>query len=179
VATHAFFIDGECTPQSGVTGSPLTAGGALPYVMRENPLLLSGLVLAGANHHAEAKPGTDDGMLTAEEIAGLDMAGTEWVVLSACETGLGVLHPGEGILGLRRAFAIAGARTLITSLWKVPDAAAQDWMRELYRARFEQRLDTAESMRRASLNLLHRLRERGVDPDPRLWGAFIATGDWR
>jgi CHAT domain-containing protein len=179
VATHAFFIDGDCAPRTARTGSPLTAGGTLPYIVRENPLLLSGLVLAGANHHAEARPGADDGLLTAEEIAGLDLRGTEWVVLSACETGLGVVHPGEGILGLRRAFAIAGARTLITSLWKVPDAAAEDWMRELYRARFEEHLDTAAAMRRASLQLLHRLRERGAEPDPRLWGAFIATGDWR
>jgi CHAT domain-containing protein len=77
----------------------------------DNPLLMSGLALAGANLREQARPGQDDGILTGEEIASLDFTGTEWVVLSACDTGAGKVQNGEGILGLRRAFETAGRRS--------------------------------------------------------------------
>jgi CHAT domain-containing protein len=101
----------------------------------EDPMLRSGLALAGANTFL--KGGTlpeeaEDGLLTAEDVAGLDLLDTELVVLSACETGLGELHLGEGVFGLRRAFVVAGARTLVMSLWKVPDLATVYLMDRLY-----------------------------------------------
>ena len=87
-----------------------------------NPLLLSGLALAGANRRATSGDG-EDGILTAEEVGALDLGGVEWAVLSACDTGLGEIRAGEGVFGLRRAFQVAGVRTVIMSLWSVQDEA--------------------------------------------------------
>ncbi len=162
VAAHGFFLDQSC-PSSGQATS-------------ENPLLLSGIALAGANrHHGDVQ----DGIVTAEEIAAMDLDGVEWAVLSACETGLGKLLAGEGVFGLRRAFQVAGARTVVTSLWPVNDESAREWMTALYRKRFVGRLDTAASVRAATLETLGHRRERNLSTHPFYWGGFIAVGDWR
>jgi CHAT domain-containing protein len=121
----------------------------------------------------------EDGILTAEEIATLELRGLEWAVLSACDTGLGTIQTGEGILGLRRAFQIAGARTLIMSLWSVDDEAARVWMRSLYQGRFGEGLDTAEAVHRATLASLMARRGRGASTHPFFWAGFVASGDWR
>jgi CHAT domain-containing protein len=103
----------------------------------------------------------------------------EWVVLSACDTGVGDIRTGEGVFGLRRAFQVAGAGTLILSLWSVDDAATREWMRALYEGRLEQKLDTAEAVRQASLSVLERRRAAGESTHPFYWAAFVAAGDWR
>ena len=117
-------------------------------------------------------------MLTAQEISMLDLASAEWVVLSACETGLGRPQAGEGLLGLRRAFQLAGARSVITSLWEVRDDSTRRWMATAYEARLGG-ASTADSVRRAELELLREARRTGADTHPFHWGAFVATGDWR
>ena len=89
------------------------------------------------------------------------------------------MRPGEGILGLRRAFQVAGARTVVMSLWDVEDRAARDWMRALYEGRLQRQLSSAESVRAASLSLLRQRRTRGESTEPFYWAAFVAVGDWR
>ena len=183
LATHGFFLQGRCGSSLDEARSGARKGGArmssaLPS--GESPLLLSGLAFAGANRRAESPPGgsSEDGILTAEEVASLDLTGVVWVVLSACDTGAGEVRSGEGVLGLRRAFETAGAGTLILSLWPVEDRAAADWMKRLYAARLRG-LSTAESVRRAALETLLSRRERGRSAHPFYWGAFVAAGDWR
>lgn len=180
VATHGYFLDEECAARSVPFAQAPGGEFAIPTaeLVRENPLLLSGLAFAGANRRAGARDGATDGMLTAEEIAALDLDGTQWVVLSACGTGLGAVRAGEGILGLKRAFQVAGAGTVISSLWPVGDVRALLWMRRLYLERGQGR-STMDAVHVANLAALRRLRERGELPFPALWGAFVATGDWR
>jgi len=172
IATHGFF-PGEGF-LSGVAGTAESAPDA------PSPFVLTGLVLAGANRRF-GRTGPDDledGMLTAEEIASLDLRGVQWAVLSACGTGLGPIQPGEGVLGLRRAFQVAGARTVIMSLWAVNDHAARDWIRRLYASRLGGAA-TAEAVRRASLSILRERRDAGLATHPYYWGGFVAAGDWR
>jgi len=183
VATHGFFLTGSCLSATDRTRGIGGLAGAAPeqtsVVNGDNPLLLSGLALGGANQRDHAGNGKDDGILTAEEIAALDLSGVEWAVLSACQTGVGEVRAGEGVLGLRRAFEMAGARTLIMSLWEVEDTAARDWMRRLYEGRLARHLGTAEAVREASLGLLGERRRTGRSTHPYYWGAFVAAGDWR
>jgi tetratricopeptide (TPR) repeat protein len=142
LATHGFFLPDEQPDLNQPGRSPDWLGsgdgpglGRLSGPGLENPMLRSGLALAGANTFlrggllpAEA----EDGLLTAEDVAGMDLLDTELVVLSACETGLGAVHIGEGVFGLRRAFIIAGAKTLVMSLWRVPDLATAFLMDRFY-----------------------------------------------
>jgi CHAT domain-containing protein len=140
---------------------------------------LTGLALAGANNRGRVALDQDEGLLTADEIAGLDLQGTEWAVLSACDTGLGEIKAGEGVFGLRRAFQIAGARTVIMSLWSVEDQSAREWMRVLYEGRLHRNLDTAAAVREAGLFVLRARRAKGQSTHPFYWAAFVAAGDWR
>ena len=177
-ATHGFFLGGGCGSISGRSASSPPSG-VPAAVAAENPLLLSGLILAGANHRDEAGPGEDDGVLTAEEIASLDLNGVEWAVLSACDTGVGQIKAGEGVFGLQRAFQIAGVRTVIMSLWAVEDRATSDWMTGLYHQRFVKGLSTVDAVHAASLRLLRRRRAAGLDAHPFYWAGFVAVGEWR
>ena len=189
LATHGFYLERSCAARDSagpgradwtvVSSGSAPATAAVAAEALENPLLLSGLAFAGANRRAQPNPGQDDGVLTAEEIAALDLLGTEWVVLSACDTGMGLAAAGEGVLGLRRAFRTAGARTLILSLWPVEDAAARAWMSDLYRERFERHADTASAVRAASLAALRRERAATGSAHPFGWGGFLAAGGWR
>ena len=173
LATHGFFIEGRCTSALDASALPRSAN-----VARENPLLLSGLVLAGANRRDAVAPDQEDGVLTAEEVAALNLSGVEWAVLSGCDTGVGEIRAGEGVFGLRRAFQLAGARTVIMSLWPVEDQSTQQWMAALYGNRLRN-LSTADAVRNASLSVLRDRRARGASTHPLYWAAFVATGDWR
>jgi CHAT domain-containing protein/tetratricopeptide (TPR) repeat protein len=188
-ATHGYFLADTCTtPVSGsrsVGGladpEPRDSGSAQTGPRRgppENPLLFSFLALAGANQRAAAGPDEEDGILTAEEVASLNLEGVEWAVLSACNTGVGEIKAGEGVMGLRRAFQIAGARTVIMSLWPVDDQATRSWMRALYDGRLNRQLNTADAVREASLTILRERRAAGKSTHPFYWAAFVAAGDW-
>lgn len=184
VATHGFFLDEHCRGDRPAA-APVPSRTAARNVSRstqfsdESPLLRAGLVLAGANRRSDALVNDDDGMLTAEEIAGLDLSATEWAVLSACDTGRGDWQAGEGVMGLRRAFQIAGARTVIMSLWAVDDAVSARWMTTLYEQRFLRRASTVEAVRAAHRALLADRRAHGRSTHPIYWAGFIAAGDWR
>ena len=190
-ATHGFFLDPACAtgggagargiggldPISAVIASAKPAGAPRRQRPEEvNPLRLSGLALAGANCRDRAGVGDEDGILTADEVAAQDLRGVQWVVLSACETGVGTVRPGEGILGLRRAFRVAGAQTLILSLWSVEDRATRDWMSALYEARFVQHESSADAARTASRTMLAARRSAGHSTHPFFWGGFVASG---
>lgn len=162
LATHGYFLQEECTT-----------------VMRESPLLLSGLVLAGANRAAAADSGgADDGVLTAEEVTSLDLRGMDLVVLSACDTGRGTVATGEGVFGLRQSLEMAGVRTVVMSVWPVPDREARRWMVAFYESVLAG-TPIGEATRRASLAGLERLRSDGTPAHPYLWGGFVVAGDWR
>jgi CHAT domain-containing protein/tetratricopeptide (TPR) repeat protein len=185
LATHGFFVEGDCDPAFATAEAVDVAkaiGAPSPNrdgaVMVENPLLRAGLALAGANNRTAVGATGDDGILTAEEVASLDLSGIDWAVLSACRTGVGEITTGEGVLGLRRAFEVAGANTLIMTLWAVDDEATRAWMRELYLARLAGS-STAESVARASCPVIEERREAGLSVHPFYWGAFVAAGDWR
>jgi CHAT domain-containing protein/tetratricopeptide (TPR) repeat protein len=139
----------------------------------ENPLVRSGLAVAGAEtwRKGGSLPApAEDGILTAEDVTGLDLLGTELVVLSACDTGVGEVQNGEGVFGLRRAFLLAGAKTLVMTLWKVDDKVTVELMENYYRQllRGEGR---ASALHQAQLDLRQRY------PDPFFWAAFICQGD--
>jgi CHAT domain-containing protein len=163
LATHGIFLGPEC------------AGGKGGAALRQSPLLRSGVALAGANRRGDTNA-VDDGILTAEEIASLDLAAAEWVVLSGCETGLGEIAADEGVLGMRRAFQVAGARTTIMSLWPVEDAASREWMKALHRAGREHGLDAARALRETARALLNERRAQGRSMHPATWAAFVAAG---
>jgi CHAT domain-containing protein/tetratricopeptide (TPR) repeat protein len=178
VATHGFFLEGNCDSAMQRQSNINTQDANFLPATAENPLLLSGLAFAGANRRASAKPDQTDGILTAEEIAGINLEGVDWAVLSACDTGVGEIKIGEGVFGLRRAFQVAGAKTVIMSLWQVEDETTRQWMATLYREHFLTGKDTGESVRAASLQILRQRRAKHQSTHPFYWGAFIAAGDW-
>ncbi|MBW4697476.1 MAG: CHAT domain-containing protein [Aphanocapsa lilacina HA4352-LM1] len=151
IATHGFFLR--------------------PTAQAQNPLLRSGLALAGVNVR---KSGGDDGVLTALEMAGLDLRGTRLAVLSACETGLGDVESGEGVYGLRRALTLAGAASQLVSLWRVEDATIRDLMVGFY-GELRAGAGSGDALRRVQLTMLRSRHYR----HPYYWSAFIPSGDWR
>jgi CHAT domain-containing protein/tetratricopeptide (TPR) repeat protein len=173
LATHGYSLSGEC----GADNFHRSADNTKIFVSA-NPLLLSGLFLAGANQHEESGSGSEseDGIVTAEEVAGMNLSGTRLVVMSGCETGLGEIKPGEGVFGLRRAFHIAGARTVISALWPVSDTETVDMMTRLYE-RADDNIPLL--MQTLATEKIRELRASGKPDIPTDWGAFIAEGDWR
>jgi CHAT domain-containing protein/tetratricopeptide (TPR) repeat protein len=177
VATHGFFLEDNCESAVQRRSDVSQRDENLLPTTAENPLRLSGLAFAGANRHASAKADEPDGILSAEEIAGINLQGVDWAVLSACDTGVGEIKAGEGVFGLQRAFQVAGAKTVIMSLWPVEDDTTRQWMGTLYREHFLNGKDTGQSVRAASLQILRQRRAQHQSTHPFYWGAFIAAGD--
>ncbi|GDX77745.1 hypothetical protein LBMAG41_28250 [Cyanobium sp.] len=165
IATHGFFL----ADQAPING---TAAPATPN--REDPLQRSGLVFAGANR-PEANP-NDDGYLTAAEATAMDLEGTELVTLSACETGLGGVRSGEGVYGLQRSLAVAGARSTLLSLWKVDDGLTATFM-ERYYNKLKAGQGRADALRDTQAEF--RNNKNSTYNDIRVWGAFQLSGDWQ
>ncbi|MCB0154605.1 MAG: CHAT domain-containing protein [Anaerolineae bacterium] len=180
LATHGYFLeDRNKPPAAGLARSlgfgPGRAGLGLERLGGHlaNPLLRCGLALAGANTLVKGgllPDEAENAILNGEDVAGMDLLTTELVVLSACETGLGQVKAGEGVFGLRRAFMLAGAKTLVMSLWAVPDHHTQLLMTDFY-SRILAGEPRAEALRQAQLTL------KATYDEPRYWGAFICQGE--
>jgi CHAT domain-containing protein len=169
VATHGFFLNDH---DVAVALKPVGFGrDAQPLALGENPLLRSGLALAGAN--ARHSGTNDDGILTAAEVAQLDLVGTQLVVLSACDTGVGTVQNGEGVYGLRRALVLAGAQSQLVSLWDVADVATQELMLDYYQ-RLLKGEGRSEALRSAQLAMLAKPERQ----HPYYWAGFIPIGKW-
>ncbi len=170
VATHGFFLDDTSAPQGtravGQFGEVADPG---PRNLPPNPLLRSGLVLAGARETAPQPAQLEDSLATALELSGINLWGTQLVVLSACDTGQGDIKPGQGVYGLRRALGVAGAQTVVMSLWKVNDEVTRDLMVDYYR-----RLLSGQGRVAALNEAMRALRTR--QPHPYYWAPFVAIG---
>ncbi|MDX6559918.1 MAG: hypothetical protein QOF72_2967 [Blastocatellia bacterium] len=167
LATHGFFL---ATPASAATGSPLTQPSSASLGIA-NPLLRSGLAFFGAN--LRRGDSNEDGILTALEASGLNLWGTKLVVLSACDTGVGEVRNGEGVYGLRRAFVLAGAESLVMSLWPISDFTTRTLMTNYYR-NLKQGLGRGEALRQVQLDMLR----HNPKLHPFYWANFIQSGDW-
>lgn len=166
IATHGFFSsDPKANYQLGSFSN-----GENVFITSENPMIRSGLIFAGANltwttGHSLAN--AEDGILTAYEIAQMDLSNTELVVLSACETGLGDIYGDEGVYGLQRAFKIAGAKTLIMSLWRIPDEQTQELMITFYKKWQVEKMPVREAFKAAQREI------RREYPNPFYWAGFV------
>ena len=165
IATHGFFLTGEAGSLKTASTRSIAAS-----AKTQNPLLRSGLALAGANLN---KKGFDDGILTAMEASGLDLWGTKLVTLSACDTGLGEVKIGEGVYGLRRAFLLAGAETVMMSLWPVSDSVTTNLMSSYYK-NLKKALGRRDALREVQLGMIGQAEQS----HPYYWASFIVTGEW-
>ena len=155
IATHGFFLQDT----QGIAGAKI-----------ENPLLRSGLALASANLK---NSNGDTGILTALEASGLNLWGTKLVVLSACDTGVGEVRNGDGVYGLRRSFVLAGADSLVMSLWPISDYTTRQLMIGYYR-NLKQGLGRGSALRQVQLDML----KRNPKLHPFYWANFIQSGEW-
>lgn len=173
LATHGFFLPERPIPETltETRGKYATHAERVALYQRENPLLRAGIALAGFN---QRRSGVDDGVLTALEVAALDLQGTRLVVLSACESGLGYTASGEGVFGLRRALVIAGSETQVMSLWQVDTGRTRELMEAYYR-QLKDGAGRSEAMRSVQLAML----DVPATSHPNLWASFIVSGDWR
>ncbi|MGB6300845.1 MAG: CHAT domain-containing tetratricopeptide repeat protein, partial [Rivularia sp. (in: cyanobacteria)] len=178
LATHGFFLpDEEIKPVSPAINQLNNQLNQPQYLNLENPLLRSGLALAGFNNrqNKQSNNNTEDGVLTALEVAGLNLRGTELVVLSACETGVGDVKTGDGVYGLRRALVIAGSQTQLLSLWLVADDGTKDLMVEYYQ-KIKAGKGRHQALREVQLEFLNSNTEY---QHPYFWASFIPSGNWK
>jgi CHAT domain-containing protein/lipopolysaccharide biosynthesis regulator YciM len=177
LATHGFFQSEPTAFQSvppavaSVSRTQTATTGTNSNAAIENPLLRSGLAFAGANLRNGKG---DDGILTALEASGLNLWGTKLVVLSACDTGVGEVRTGEGVYGLRRAFTLAGAESLVMSLWPISDFTTRTLMTSYYQ-NLKQGMGRGEALRQVQLDML----KKNPKLHPFYWANFIQSGDWR
>ena len=178
MATHGFFLTDLVVRPPRDRNALSSDGNSISStrgIQILNPLLRSGLALAGANR-STSDTGREDGILTAEKVLGMQLKGTDLVVLSACETGLGEVKIGEGVFGLRRAFSQAGAGALVMSMWGVPDLETKELMVRFYEYLNAGRCDGAECLRQAMLDEKKVVEKRYGHASPLFWGAFVYLG---
>ena len=173
IATHGFYLSEQKDINRNAFLNPLM----LDNVGRIDPMLRSGLLFAGANRAWTGKrniDGIEDGILTAKEITSLDFSKVGLIVLSACQTGLGEVEANEGVYGLQRAFKLAGAETLIMSLWEVDDRATSLLMKSFYERYLNG--DTKDNAFRDAINTVRNYKDKNGDnpfASPYYWASFI------
>ena len=172
LATHGIEAGKDCVRGTGTRGLSLSADST-----PANPSASTALLFAAPP--ATTGESADDGVLGSLEIAALDLSGVQWAVLAACSTAAGSTHAYEGLYGLARAFRLAGARTVLLSLWPVDDDATAQWSEALYVGRLRGRMDTPAAMQQAQRAVLTARRAGGRSEHPWYWAGFIAVGDWR
>ncbi|MBY0524827.1 MAG: CHAT domain-containing protein [Gemmataceae bacterium] len=183
LSTHGFVVPPPPTPlpmarhEESLPGRKIAMriDGLTPVEAIGDPLLRCGLIFAGANQRAKDGSGADNGVLTGVEVLGIDLRGTELVVLSACETGLGDVNLGEGVAGLRQAFQLAGAQGVVASLWKVSDQESAKLM-TLFWENLAAGKGKAEALRSAQLTMVKDRRKKEKAAHPFFWAAFTFTG---
>jgi CHAT domain-containing protein len=161
IATHGFALSAD----TGARNAPENA-----FAASDNNMSRTGLVLAGANHAWLGSlpwKGLEDGILTAYEVSQMDFSKTELVALSACESGLGEVRGAEGVLGLQRAFKIAGAHYLVLSLWQVPDQETQEFMSLFYKKWLLEKKPVQQAFRATQAEM------RRLYPSPYFWAGFV------
>lgn len=182
IGTHGFYLRGEESSSSwgrGITVAPLGAQPAATEVAGQPealPLLRCGLLLAGYNNRDANNPG-DDSILTGLEIASCDFQGTELAVLSACRTGQGQLQPGEGQASLRQAFHLAGAETVVATLWDVPEHPETVRLVVGFFNALSKEASKTESLCKAQRQLIQELRKRHQAASPLVWASYVLTGE--
>ncbi len=184
IATHGFFlkninIGGRNQRTRGMVTVADSSGSLSGGKKINNPLLASGIALSGANriHRGIDTNGeTEDGIVSAMEIMGLNLKGTSLVVLSACNTGVGDVERGQGVFGLRRAFQTAGARSLLMSLWKVPDSETVDLMRRFYLNLYSGK-SKVDSLNISIKDTMREIKNSKGTDHPFYWGGFILIGN--
>ena len=171
IATHGYFLKDiqKTIPSEAERGIEQNRSLVLGNLSLENPLLRSCLFFAGANRSGE----TNDGILTALEVAQLDLWGTKLVVLSACDTGVGEVKTGDGVYGMRRALVLSGSAAQMISLWPVSDLGTRELMAEYYK-RLKAWEGRSEALRNTQLKMLKDPRRR----HPFYWASFIQSGEW-
>ena len=182
IATHGFFLADQKTDserdldkKKKKTVFPNNPFNNFAKLNIENPLVRSGIALAGANAKGDLDERLDDGLATAMELSGMDLRGTDLVILSACDTGVGKNRKGQGVIGLRRAFQQAGARSLVMSLWKIPDEETKDLMVDFYN-RLKNGKSKLTALREASLAVMRTTKDKTGSTNPFYWGGFILIG---
>jgi CHAT domain-containing protein/tetratricopeptide (TPR) repeat protein len=199
IASHGYFADPKYQSYFALSDEYVrdsSTRGPVDDPRLRSPLSLTGVVLAGANQAVaslDALP-ADSGILSGEELANARLSRTEMVVLSACDSGLGAVGGGEGAFSLQRAFQLAGARTVVASLWKVDDSAAGPLMKEFYEELRKGKRSRLDALRAAQLTILRRYDpvSRSLRPvattksvsdaartAPYYWASFTLSGDWR
>jgi CHAT domain-containing protein len=182
IATHGWFAPesvrswSDAEPLDELTGLGARASGA-EQVKGMSPMLLCGLALAGANL-PEDIAGRTPGLVTADELSALDLSNCELAVLSACETNVGEQRAGQGVASLPKALQMAGARSVITSLWKVPDEATKELMLDFYRRLWVENKPKGQSLWAAKTKLRNARDESGQPIyATRDWAGWVLTGD--
>lgn len=175
MSTHGFFLDADKKSTSGSGSRSLSSEVVSISESQTNPLLQCGLLLAGANQHRSIDRLDNDGVLTGLEIAATDLKGTRLAVLSACETGLGDLEATGGVVGLRRAFHVAGSQAVLASLWQVPDRDTAVLMQGFFKSLAESR-DVGSALQSTQLRHIETRRRRFGVAHPYYWAAFTLTG---